>query len=141
MEDNITSPTLSLWALSHALEQRLTHELAALGLTLAEFRLIGEVLNAPEGLRQSQLAERLGVRPPTVSAAVKRMEASGLLRREVDPEDPRARRVIVAEGAPLGPGLDVIARIDTLIRSTLGTDATAELTGLVQRLPTALEVS
>jgi len=140
MKELTTSPTLVLWVAATAVENRLAQGLTELGLTLAEFRLIGEVLTTPEGLRQSQLAERLGVRPPTVSAAVKRMEASGLLRREVDPDDPRARRVFLADGAPLGPGLDVVKTLDTLILDSLGADATAALTALALQVPASLEL-
>ncbi len=108
----IQSPTLTLWALSLALEARLAAALAPMGLSVAGFRLIGEVSAAPDGLRQSELAARLGVRPPTVSVAVKRLEELGLITRVPDPKDPRARLVRVNQEANLGPGLDLIDAMD-----------------------------
>ncbi len=100
-----------LWRISDALDARLTRELARIGLTLAEFRLVGEVMRATTGLRQSELAARLGVTAPTVSAAVKRLEKDGVLRRRTDPSDPRARLVEIAPEAPLSTGLDILSLV------------------------------
>jgi MarR family transcriptional regulator, organic hydroperoxide resistance regulator len=44
-------------------------------------------------LNLSELAERLGVQPPTVTRMVQRMEASGLVERCADPSDQRVSRV------------------------------------------------
>ena len=52
--------TARLWSLSAAFHARLAYDLASVGLTLAEFRLVGEVMRSPEGLRQGELAARLG---------------------------------------------------------------------------------
>lgn len=103
---------LALWQLSIAFDAHLAAQLASLDLSVAAFRLMGEVQQAPDGLRQGELAKRLGVRPPTVSAAVARLEASGLLCRVPDPDDPRARRVCMAPGADLQAGTDLLARME-----------------------------
>jgi len=55
---------------------------------------------------------RVGVRPPTVSIAVKRLEEDGLVVRGPDPDDPRARRVLLAPSASLLPGLDVLGQLE-----------------------------
>jgi DNA-binding MarR family transcriptional regulator len=107
------SAVLALWQLSVVFDAHLAAQLSTMDLSVAAFRLVGEVSRAPEGLRQGQLAKRLGVRPPTVSAAVARLEASGILRRVPDPDDPRARRVCMAPGADLQPGVDVLATIES----------------------------
>ncbi|MDG1478564.1 MAG: MarR family transcriptional regulator [Myxococcota bacterium] len=108
-------PSVRLWSLLVAFERRLAHELSDLGISVSGFRLIGEVSRSPDGVRQAELARRLGVRPPTVSAAVARLEAQGLVRRVPDPDDPRARRVLLADGVALRPGFDVLGRMDELL--------------------------
>jgi MarR family transcriptional regulator, organic hydroperoxide resistance regulator len=104
---------LQLWGLLTQFESRLESELQSLGLTVSRFRMIGEIMREPEGIRQGELARRLGVRPPTVSASIARLEEAGLLYRVQDPEDPRARRVHLSESASLSPGLDVFNRMES----------------------------
>ncbi|WP_245318827.1 MarR family winged helix-turn-helix transcriptional regulator [Consotaella salsifontis] len=48
-----------------------------------------------DGVRQSVLAERMGVEPMTVTAYLDRLEARGLIERRVDPADRRAKVVTV----------------------------------------------
>ena len=48
---------------------------------------------------QVQLGREAGTEPPTVSANVRKLEAAGLVRREQDPDDARARRITLT---PLG---------------------------------------
>ena len=106
---------LQLWELAVNFEARLATELAELGLSGSTFRLVGELMHAPDGLRQGELARRLGVRPPTVSAAVSRLERDGLVLRKKDPDDPRARRVCLAENADLGAGFEVLLRLENTL--------------------------
>lgn len=101
-----------VWALHLAFERALAAAILPLGLTVAEFRLVGEVMRVPGGLRQGDLAQRLGVRAPTVSAAVTRLERNGVLSRRPDPDDPRARIVVLAEDAPLTHGVDILKAVD-----------------------------
>ena len=128
------SPTLTLWALSLALEARLAAALAPMGLSVAGFRLIGEVSAAPDGLRQSELALRLGVRPPTVSVAVKRLEELGLVTRVPDPKDPRARLVRVSPSADMSPGLDLIQAMDRELFDGLDAQGRAALSRSLSHL-------
>lgn len=141
MNVSIQSPTLTLWALSLALEARLAAALAPMGLSVAGFRLIGEVSAAPEGLRQSELAARLGVRPPTVSVAVKRLEELGLVTRIPDPKDPRARLVRVNQAANLGPGLDLIEAMDQELFAGLDEQGIEALNQSLAHLQARLERS
>ena len=126
-----SSVALQLWALTDAFERRLSAELASLGLSVAGFRLVGELINAPEGLRIGALAERLRVKAPTVSVMVDRFEAQGLVERIADPSDARAARVRLAAHAPLAHGVDVLARID---RALLADGSTTERTSLIAQL-------
>jgi DNA-binding MarR family transcriptional regulator len=50
-----------------------------------------------DGLAQSELAEQLLVRPPTISNTLERMEAVGWIERRIDPMDRRISRVYLTE--------------------------------------------
>lgn len=50
-----------------------------------------------EGITHSELADRLGVHPTTVTNAVKRMERSGFVERRPDPRDDRVSRVYLTD--------------------------------------------
>ena len=102
-----------------------------MGLTVAGFRLVGELLGAPDGLRVGTLAERLRVKAPTVSGMVDRFEALGLVERIGDPDDARASRVRLAAQASLAEGLNVLDRID---RSLLDGVSAAERAGIAAHL-------
>ena len=106
---------IKIWALSVAFERRLAADLAKLGLSVSSFRLIGELMREPNGVRQSELARRLGVRPPSVSSAVTRMEQDGLVIRVQDPRDPRARLVLLAPNASLLPGREILGVLEALL--------------------------
>jgi DNA-binding MarR family transcriptional regulator len=54
-------------------------------------------LSEQEGLAQSELAERLLVRPPTISNSLERMETAGWIERRPDPDDRRISRVYLTE--------------------------------------------
>jgi DNA-binding MarR family transcriptional regulator len=59
-----------------------------------------------DGQHLSSLAVRLGVRPPTITKMVTRMEAQGLLRREASSIDNRVSHVFLTE-----PGRKLLAGI------------------------------
>jgi DNA-binding MarR family transcriptional regulator len=50
-----------------------------------------------EGLAQSELAEKLLVRPPTISNSLERMETAGWIVRRTDPDDRRVSRVYLTD--------------------------------------------
>lgn len=55
-----------------------------------------------EPVTQRQIADRLGVAPPTVAVSVKRMEKAGLLRKQADETDLRKTWIsLTEEGAAL----------------------------------------
>jgi DNA-binding MarR family transcriptional regulator len=75
---------------------------------LAELRLhVGQEmvlieLFEQDGLRGGELAERLGVEPPTVTKMLRRLEKCGLVERRRDPRDARSFRVyLTGEGRSL----------------------------------------
>lgn len=63
---------------------------AAEGLPLAEYDVLVQLDQAPEGrLRMAQLADRVLLSRSGLTRLVERMEAAGLVRREVCPSDAR----------------------------------------------------
>jgi DNA-binding MarR family transcriptional regulator len=55
------------------------------------------VLWAEEGLAHSELAARMHVTPATITKMLQRMEDSGFVHREPDPDDQRVSRVYLTE--------------------------------------------
>ena len=73
-------------------------EQAGLGLTSGEARTLVYANQRP-GLRQGALAEAMNVEPMTLVASLDRLEALGLIRREPDPSDRRAKLVTLTPAA------------------------------------------
>lgn len=67
-------------------------------LTPGEVRLLAQAARAGT-VRQSVLAERIGVEAMTVSAYVDRLEARGLIERLPDPSDRRAKLISLTDAA------------------------------------------
>lgn len=71
---------------------------AGLELTPGEARALVNI-NAREGSRQNAIAEAMGVEPMTFSGYLDRLEALGLIERIPDPEDRRAKNIVLAGNA------------------------------------------
>ncbi|WP_029555833.1 MarR family transcriptional regulator [Xanthobacter sp. 91] len=80
---------------------------AGLGLTPGEARALAHI-NVNPGLRQSALAEKMSVEPMTLVGFLDRLEALGLVVREADPTDRRAKIVVLTDAAR--PYLDGIEK-------------------------------
>jgi DNA-binding MarR family transcriptional regulator len=89
--------------LLHGLTRRLRHaqaeRLAPLGLTPAQERALRMIARGTEPLRMTELADRLGIVPRSVTTVVDALEEAGLVRRETDP---RNRRAILLRLTPAG---------------------------------------
>ncbi len=88
------------------LARRLRQE-SAEGLTPSMLSFLSAIHGA-QPVTLGELAARERVRPPTITAAVGRLEEAGLVRREVDPTDRRVARVSLT-----GPGNELIRRTRT----------------------------
>lgn len=95
---------------------------AGMGLTPGEARALAAVARAGV-LRQSALAERMGIEPMTLSTYLDRLEDRGLVSRSVDPSDRRAKLVSITEDAY--PVLAEITRVGDALRADIG----GQLTG------------
>jgi MarR family transcriptional regulator for hemolysin len=62
------------------------------GLTRAQWRAL-KALHREEGLRQTELAERLDMEPIAVGRVIDRLQAAGFVERRADPKDRRCWRL------------------------------------------------
>ena len=74
------------------------------------------------GTRMSTLAARMGITKQAVSQLVGDLEGMGVLRRERDPSDGRARLVVFAEHGPtlLMRGMKILHSVDAELETGLG---------------------
>jgi MarR family transcriptional regulator, organic hydroperoxide resistance regulator len=70
--------------------------LAQLGLHVGQDMVLIELFEQ-DGLRGGELAERLGVEPPTVTKMLRRLEKCGLVERRQDLRDARSFRVYLTD--------------------------------------------
>ncbi|QFI68014.1 MarR family winged helix-turn-helix transcriptional regulator [Sinorhizobium alkalisoli] len=70
----------------------------ALGITPGEARALIQVA-ATEGIKQAEIATRMGIEPMTLSTYLDRLETMGLVVRVPDPADRRAKNVVVTDSA------------------------------------------
>ncbi|MGD9914074.1 MAG: MarR family winged helix-turn-helix transcriptional regulator [Rhizobiaceae bacterium] len=93
---------------------------AGFGLTPGDGRTLSHVGRA-DGARQNVLAERMGVEAMTLSGALDRLEARGLVLRQADPADRRAKLVSLTEA-----GAELLSQLQP-IGASLRKDAAAGL--------------
>ena len=80
--------------LMHRLTKRLrrsqAERLAPLGLTPAQERAMRLIARSDEPPRMTELAERLGIVPRSLTTVIDALEEAGLVSREIDPRNRRA---------------------------------------------------
>ena len=86
----------AIYQVGHAFNRAYRPILAELGLTYPQY-LVMLVLWEQEGLTVKELGERLMLDSGTLTPLLKRLEASGLIRRERDARDERQVRIHLAE--------------------------------------------
>ncbi len=62
-------------------------------LSNAEFRIVGLLVGETQGVSQTDLAHKLDISNPSLSVAIRRMEAKGFIQRINDPSDQRIKRI------------------------------------------------
>lgn len=77
-----------------AFDRRVTA--SGIGVTPGEARALIQVA-ATEGIKQADIAVRMGIEPMTLSAYLDRLEAMGMVERCPDPGDRRAKNVVATE--------------------------------------------
>jgi DNA-binding MarR family transcriptional regulator len=94
-----------------------------------------------EGTRLTELAARVGISKQAVGELVAELEESGVLRRDPDPADARARLVrFTAHGRrALLHGLSILSEIEVELAAEIGAARMERLRGDLARLLAALE--
>lgn len=91
-----------LFALMHAgqdIEAKIEGALAGVGLSLAKFGVLAELVRSREPVTLSELASRLSCVRSNMTQLIDRLEADGLVKRVDDPAD---RRTVRAALTPTG---------------------------------------
>src|ERR1700712_2105765 len=87
---------VKIWSLNYRLLlsviSSVEPDLTALGLDSKELFLLGEIDERPS---PAELAAAMCMPKPTVTVYLKRLEAAGFVRREIDPADLRRHRLIL----------------------------------------------
>ena len=79
-----------LQRLTRRLRRAQAERLAPLGLTPAQERALRMITRSEEPPRMTELADRLGIVPRSLTTVIDALERAGLVRREIDPRNRRA---------------------------------------------------
>ena len=126
-----------IWSLNYRLVMSvvtsIAPDIAELGLETKELFLLAEVDAHPH---PAELAGVLSMPKPTVTVYVKRLEASGFLRREIDGADLRRHRLILTpEGRKtMTRGLALLSKAFGARLARLNSAQQSELATLLERL-------
>jgi DNA-binding MarR family transcriptional regulator len=82
-----------LWRASHT---QTAAALQSIGLTPALFAVLN-YLRAHEGAIQQQIGSAMGIDPSTMVSLVDQLERAGLAKRRAQPQDRRAREVLITQ--------------------------------------------
>jgi DNA-binding MarR family transcriptional regulator len=126
-----------IWSLNYRLVMSvvtsIAPDIAELGLETKELFLLAEVDAHPH---PAELASVLSMPKPTVTVYVKRLEASGFLRREIDGADLRRHRLVLTpEGRKtMARGLALLSKAIGARLARLNPAQQSELATLLEKL-------
>ncbi|MBA2522042.1 MAG: MarR family transcriptional regulator [Solirubrobacterales bacterium] len=129
-----TATTELVRALERVHRAALQPRLALLGVHPGADLALAEIA-AADGLTHAELAERLRVRPPSVTKVLRTLERDGLVFRLVDPDDARVSHVhLTREGRKLRPALRrAWQEADTEVLAPLSADERGRLRALLAK--------
>lgn len=91
--------------------QVLERELAPMGITLQEFKIIG-LLIGEEGRSQKDLAKFLSVKPATLSVAVTKLEEKGIIKRTVASNDKRINLLSIEQNVDFSSANELLQKLE-----------------------------
>ncbi len=93
-------------------------------------------IDAENGSRLTELAERSSVTPQSMSDVVNDLVRMGYVERVPDPDDRRAKRIVLTEYGRGGirTGFEVIADLERQLGALLGDDDLERLRGILRRI-------
>jgi DNA-binding MarR family transcriptional regulator len=126
-----------IWSLNYRLLMSVINavaaDVAALGLETKELFVLAEVDEHPY---PAELAATLCMAKPTITVYVKRLEAAGFVRREIDAADLRRHRLILTPAGrkAMTRGLTILSAAFGARLERLGAAEQAELKILLEKL-------
>ncbi|MFN8573534.1 MAG: MarR family transcriptional regulator [Gemmatimonadaceae bacterium] len=114
-----------LWRVNHGMEKRSKRMQTTHGVTAPQRMVIRMVGRFP-GIYAGDLAELLHVDRGTLSSALRRLEADGLLKRTVDATD---RRRVAIHLTARGKRIDDVTEgtVESVVKSVVGSESTESL--------------
>ncbi len=97
LTDDMLTPAMLIGHISRAQRSTLRSRENDPIMTQNSCRSILFCLSREEGITQLELSRRAGLKPPTVSVALKHLEDEGYIVRETDEDDKRAARVYLSD--------------------------------------------
>jgi DNA-binding MarR family transcriptional regulator len=126
-----------IWSLNYRLLMTVittvAPDIATLGLEIKELFVLAEVDEHPH---PAELASTLCMPKPTVTVHVKRLEAAGFIRREIDASDLRRHRLVVTPAGRkvMTQGLALLSDAFSAHLGKLTSAQQAELQTLLERM-------
>ena len=126
-----------IWSLNYRLSMSVitsvAPDIAELGLEVKELFVLAELDEHPH---PAELAHLLSMPKPTVTLYVKRLEAAGFLRREIDAADLRRHRLILTPAGrkTMARGLALLSSAFGARLGRLSAPQQAELATLLEKL-------
>ncbi|HWG53044.1 MAG TPA: MarR family transcriptional regulator [Gemmatimonadaceae bacterium] len=99
----------ALGPIRQSVRRIMDRELGRLGLSIAQASPL-VLIAQHDGIRQGELADRLDIEGPTLVRMVTHLESMGLVTRQADPADQRARTLHLTAG-----GSDLAGRLQPLL--------------------------
>jgi DNA-binding MarR family transcriptional regulator len=97
----------------------LAKRLAVHGISMSEFRIVGMLLGEGKGLTQTELAKRLRIENSSLSVAITKMEAKGVVVRDPDPVDSRVKRIRCSDISQFDEIFLLLATLDQIAMAGL----------------------
>ena len=102
--------------ISHLYLVKCLHQLKGLGIHPRQIPILA-ILHGMDGCSQKEIAQQLGVKPPTVTVSIQRLEKAGLLCRKQDKKDQRVIRIYLTDKGRdvIREGMGVMQRTEEMV--------------------------
>lgn len=128
------SPVFQVSRIARRMETALNHVLRDEGVTFFEALVLAAIFFEKKGaIKPSALAETFQTTRGNVSHCISSLEAKGLVRRRIDPEDARALRLVL-QPAGRKRAVRVVGILDRMQRHFEETTGTAKLEAMLGQL-------
>ncbi|PCJ15859.1 MAG: hypothetical protein COB04_12410 [Gammaproteobacteria bacterium] len=110
-----------LGRLSRYNSQWLTKRLRQTDTSLQEFRIAG-LLVGEAGINQKELAEKLSVKPATLSVAIAKLEKKGSIRRRASVQDKRVNYLELVESVDFKKNAQLVFELESKLTQGIAAD-------------------